>query len=362
MATGPGATRDPEGRWARPPRATEYVIESGELLWLENAVQDNRFEPALFIREDFTVAFYAAAPIRLPDGLIPGVITVFDSVPRPYDRALANRLQDLADSVADECGRARVIQQAERSEQRLEIALQLTDILVTDIDYERGELESAGARALFGATSYEELTADPFGTVDPRDRATVVEAWKRHMKEGVPYLPEYRVKRADGSEMWAASLSRAFRDEAGRVNRIVSASQDITHRKRAELELIHAKEEAEVANRAKSAFLATMSHEIRTPLNGVLGMAQAMAMGELSPAQRERLEIIQRSGETLMAILNDMLDLSKIEAGKLELEAVEFDIGALWPGPPTPSSRPSPTQKAAASRSRSIPPPRACTS
>jgi len=86
---------------------------------------------------------------------------------------------------------------------------------------------------------------------------------------------------------------------------------------------------AEAASRAKSAFLATMSHEIRTPLNGVLGMAQAMAAADLSPVQRERLSVIRQSGEALLAILNDVLDLSKIEAGKLVLEEIEFDLGEL---------------------------------
>lgn len=88
--------------------------------------------------------------------------------------------------------------------------------------------------------------------------------------------------------------------------------------------------QAQVANRAKSAFLATMSHEIRTPLNGVLGMAQAMSKDPLSPSQADRLDIIQRSGEALLTILNDVLDLSKVEAGSLELEAVEFDLRDLF--------------------------------
>ena len=89
---------------------------------------------------------------------------------------------------------------------------------------------------------------------------------------------------------------------------------------------------AEAANEAKSAFLATMSHEIRTPLNGVLGMAQAMAVDKLSAVQKERLEVIRQSGEALLAILNDVLDLSKIEAGRFELEQVEFDLGELMKG------------------------------
>ncbi|MEW5685145.1 MAG: ATP-binding protein [Pseudomonadota bacterium] len=89
---------------------------------------------------------------------------------------------------------------------------------------------------------------------------------------------------------------------------------------------------AEAANAAKSAFLATMSHEIRTPLNGVLGMAQAMGAEKLSGRQREQLGVIRQSGESLLAILNDILDLSKIEAGKLELEIVDFDLSEVARG------------------------------
>jgi signal transduction histidine kinase/ActR/RegA family two-component response regulator len=95
----------------------------------------------------------------------------------------------------------------------------------------------------------------------------------------------------------------------------------------------HEKEaEAEAANAAKTTFLATMSHEIRTPLNGVLGMLQVMQAGELSPAQRERLTIARQSGEGLTAILNDVLDLSKIEAGRLEIETAAFDLAELLIG------------------------------
>jgi signal transduction histidine kinase/ActR/RegA family two-component response regulator len=93
--------------------------------------------------------------------------------------------------------------------------------------------------------------------------------------------------------------------------------------------LLAAVNQAKSGSQAKSTFLATVSHEIRTPLNGVLGMAQVMAMDELSPAQQERLAVLRNSGEVLLALLNDVLDFSKIEAGKLTLEAIEFDLVAL---------------------------------
>jgi signal transduction histidine kinase/CheY-like chemotaxis protein len=91
--------------------------------------------------------------------------------------------------------------------------------------------------------------------------------------------------------------------------------------------LLAARLEAEAASRAKSNFLAVVSHEVRTPLNGILGMAQIMEAGPLEPAQAERLQIVRRSGEVLLSILNDVLDLAKIEAGRIELESIEFDLG-----------------------------------
>lgn len=108
--------------------------------------------------------------------------------------------------------------------------------------------------------------------------------------------------------------------------------RDISESLQAEASLNQAVSEANAASAAKSAFLAAMSHEVRTPLNGVLGMAQAMARDALPPKQAERLEVIRQSGESLLGILNDMLDLSKIEAGKLQMETLEFDLGDLIAG------------------------------
>ncbi|KQY29254.1 histidine kinase [Caulobacter sp. Root1455] len=94
-------------------------------------------------------------------------------------------------------------------------------------------------------------------------------------------------------------------------------------------ELVKARDDANAANVLKSHFLANMSHEIRTPLNGVLAMTEVMAMGELSAAQRERLSVIRESGGLLLSVLNDVLDLSKIEAGRLDLMERDFDLASL---------------------------------
>jgi signal transduction histidine kinase/CheY-like chemotaxis protein len=110
------------------------------------------------------------------------------------------------------------------------------------------------------------------------------------------------------------------------VSRLEINDQDL---RGAMAELVKARDEANAANVLKSHFLANMSHEIRTPLNGVLAMAEVMAMDELKPAQQERLSVIRESGGLLLAVLNDVLDLSKIEAGRLDLAAENFDLAAL---------------------------------
>ena len=236
-----------------------------------------------------------------------------------------------ADDITELVG---TLEQVERSEERLKLALGLADIHVWEMDYQRRELFKSGDETLFfeEPTTYQQLFKDIYVTIDPRDRPGVEEAWRRHMEEGAPYRPAYRIKRDDGKEIWAESATTLISDANGRPVRVVGALQNITARKLSEQALVRARDQAEAANLAKSAFLATMSHEIRTPLNGVLGMAQVMEAAELSDEQRERLQVIRTSGEALLAILNDVLDLSTIEAQRLELEEAPFNIVDLARG------------------------------
>ncbi len=156
------------------------------------------------------------------------------------------------------------------------------------------------------------------------------EVWEAHLallEERRPFRNFVHPRlRPDGTVIWLSIHGKPLFDDDGTFLGYRGATTDVTELERARRELIEAKEQAEGAARAKSEFLANMSHEIRTPMNGVLGMLELLAASRLDREQREQVDVAARSGAALLSLLDDVLDLSKIEAGKLEIEQVAIDL------------------------------------
>ncbi len=157
---------------------------------------------------------------------------------------------------------------------------------------------------------------------------------RAHLASLTPVAPlqtyEHRVISPTGEFRWQQWTNRAFFDKDGEIREYQSIGLDISHRKETEQQLRQAQQTADAANRAKSIFLANMSHELRTPLNSILGYNELLAQEtDITNQQAEIIQIINHSGEHLLALVNDILDFSKIEAGGVELQNDVFDLPAL---------------------------------
>ena len=161
----------------------------------------------------------------------------------------------------------------------------------------------------------------------PEDNKRITQEILKAIEKKEPYEIEYRIVTRDGETRWVFEKGRGIQDEkSGEVLWLDGAIMDITVRKQMEEELVQAREAAEAANRSKSEFLASMSHEIRTPMNAIIGMANLLSETSLTPEQQEFVQVFQSSGHNLLSIIDDILDISKVEAGHLDLEEIDFNL------------------------------------
>jgi PAS domain S-box-containing protein len=218
-----------------------------------------------------------------------------------------------------------------QSEERFALVLEATNDGLWDWDLITGEVYfSPHYYAMLGyepdefAPSY----ASWRDLIHPEDRDDVEHRISEHIEKASPFEIEFRMRTKSGRWMWILGRGRVVGFDAnGRATRMAGTHVDQTERKRDKEQILRAKEEAEIANRAKSEFLANMSHEIRTPLNGIMGMLQLLQITDLDEEQTEYADLAIQSTMRLNRLLSDILDISRIEAGKMKITADPF---ALW--------------------------------
>ena len=213
------------------------------------------------------------------------------------------------------------------SEERFRALVQHSTDIITVIDTD-GVItyQSPSVTQGLGYVPEETLGMDMLELVHPDDRERAAMLFKQVLDHHAEFgAIEFRCCHADGHYVYVEAVGSNMLDNAW-VNGIVLNSRDVTERKRAEVALVQAKEQAEEVARMKSAFLANMSHEIRTPLTGILGFSGVLAE-EVDEEHREFVHLIERSGRRLLETLNSVLDLARLEADQMEVEVDRLDVG-----------------------------------
>jgi PAS domain S-box-containing protein len=263
----------------------------------------------------------------MPPSLLAALITVISVLIAAIAlvSSAAGRQWELAFGLSSEIARRRALEQeAESGRARLQAIFDAVADAIITMD-RAGHIKqwSSSAQRIFGYAPEEIADADIAVLMPASEYSSISGLLGLLSKERIVTGHELTALRKNGSQFPAElALSEVRSGDEVFFTAIV---RDITERKRAQTELVRAREQAVAANLAKSQFLATMSHEIRTPMNGVLGMAHLLTSTTLNVRQRRLLDNVVRSGQALLGIINDILDFARIEAGKLELSAVPFE-------------------------------------
>ena len=235
--------------------------------------------------------------------------------------------------VHDITERKQMVETLQKSSERLRLALDAANQAWFDLDVQTGAVHVSPeyVRLIgFDHEDFQSTLQNWFDNMHPDDREAVRATYQACLNSGEPGAMEYRRRNKSGAWQWMYSVGRVVEwDDAHKPVQMIGIHMDISERKLAEQALLAAKEQAELANRAKDSFLATMSHEIRTPLTGMLGMLEVLSLTPLDHDQSETLKTVWDSSRSLLRIVNDILDWSKIEEGKLELSPQSTSIPSM---------------------------------
>jgi len=304
------------------------VLSHPDLLIIPDTTQDARFSEHPLVIGEMGLRFYAGAPLLSPENAALGKLCVIDRVPRTLTQSQQRALRVLARQVTTHLELGRQVAALRMSQDCFSRAFENAAIGMALVSLDGHWLKVNETLCDLLGYSEQELCSKTVGEITHPDDVGTNLRNARRLLEGERnfYKTEKRYLHKSGRVIWTLLSVSVVRDKKNRCQYFVSQIEDISELK----ETLERQQEltlqAQSAEKAKSQFLATMSHEIRTPLNGVIGMASILADTELNDMQRECVETINVSGETLLAVINDILDYSKIEAGRLELEKRAFNI------------------------------------
>lgn len=329
---------------------TLYAMCEGKPYWCNDLETDPTTTWFRSAHADCTWQSSGSLPLRRA-GQVMGAISLYANDKGAFDAetqtlllAMAGELDFAVDHLASESMRRASDAKLDKLSQAVEQGSEA--VVITGLDAQIEYVNPAFER-ITGYSRAEVLGQNPRILHSGRTPSAIYSQLWQAMAQGQAWHGEFVNRRKDGSDYYALATISPLRSANGATSHYVAVQEDISDRKRAAAELdayrtnleqlvatrtaelVTARQQAEAANRAKSAFLANISHEIRTPLNAILGLAHLLRRSPLSADQRDRLDRMSESGKHLLGLVNDVLDLTKIETGRLELEQRTFATTAL---------------------------------
>ena len=327
-----------------------HTIAGRELFVVPDAQLDERFSANPLVTGEPRIRFYAGMPLVSPEGHALGTLCVIDRVPRRLKpeqeealRVLGRQVNAQLDLRRNLLKLMRTYEDLAATQEKLAAVLRSATTVAIIATNPKGfvTLFNPGAERLLGWTAEEVIgKKTPLHFLLPSEMEERAADLSRRLgkeirglgyfaelaRQGIHEEREWTHVRKDGSLVPAKLAVAALHDANNEISGFLGVAKDLTDRKSYERELIRARESAEDASRAKSEFLANISHEIRTPLNAILGMTELALGTALSPDQRDYVTAVQDAGRTLLSLMNDVLDFSRIEARKLELYTINFPL------------------------------------
>jgi PAS domain S-box-containing protein len=308
------------------------------MLLLEDARAEPRLAAHPIVRSDRGIRFLSVIPLLKPDGTMAGTLAAFGSEKRPILPTDAATLRRVADLLLDHIESQAAIgerQQVEAilaaSRDRYRSVIDSLSEIIFQVDFHgRWRFLNHAWTRLTGEEVTEALGHRALRRVVSEDRRGLLECY-RGLRQGTIQTAEheFRYISRDGTIRWVELIGFLAQDEIQGIPVITGTLKDVTERRETEATRKAAREATDRANRARAEFLATVSHEIRTPINGVVGMTGLLLDTQLTPEQWRYASTLRASAEHLLQVINDILDYSKIDAGKLEFERVRMRVSEI---------------------------------